>query len=122
MTSKIINMPERRKDAEDRKLENLFRSEPIVDDGFTVKVVSRVRRRIWVRRLSLPIAIVVGALIGLKPLLQVGALLPGLLRLLPVDRFALDALPVGDLPQVSTLVIGAAIVMAITLVGRMLEE
>lgn len=122
MTSKIINMAERRKDAEDRTLEALFRSEPIVDDGFTVKVVSRVRRRIWVRRLSLPIAIVVGALIGLKPLVQVATLLPDLLRLVPADLFKLDTLPVGDLPQVSTLLIGAAIVMAITMVGRMLEE
>jgi hypothetical protein len=115
-------MAERRKDAEDRTLEALFRSEPIVDDGFTVKVVSRVRRRIWVRRLSLPIAIVVGALIGLKPLVQVATLLPDLLRLVPADLFKLDTLPVGDLPQVSTLLIGAAIVMAITMVGRMLEE
>ena len=122
MTSKIINMAERLKDAEDRKLEEMFRAQPIADDGFTVRVVSRVRRHIWVRRLSLPAAIAVGALVGLKPLLQVAGAVPQLIGLIPVDMLKLDALPVGGLPQASTLLIGASIVMAIMMAGRLLEE
>lgn len=122
MTSKIINMAERIKDAEDRKLEEMFRSQPIADDGFTVRVVSRVRRQIWVRRLSLPVAIAAGALVGLKPLLQVAGAVPQLIGLIPVDMLKLDALPVGGLPQASTLLIGASIVMAIMMAGRLLEE
>lgn len=122
MTSKIINMAERLKDAEDRKLEEMFRAHPIADDGFTVRVVSRVRRQIWVRRLSLPVAIAVGALVGLKPLLQVAGAVPQLIGFIPVDMLKLDALPVGGLPQASTLLIGASIVMAITMAGRLLEE
>ena len=122
MTSKIINMVERLKDAEDRKLEEMFRAQAIADDGFTVRVVSRVRRQIWVRRLSLPLAIAVGALVGLKPLLQVAGAVPQLIGFIPVDMLKLDALPVGGLPQASTLLIGASIVMAITMAGRLLEE
>ena len=115
-------MAERLKDAEDRKLEEMFRAQPIADDGFTVRVVSRVRRQIWVRRLSLPVAIAVGALVGLKPLLQVAGAVPQLIGLIPVDMLKLDALPVGGLPQASTLLIGASIVMAIMMAGRLLEE
>jgi len=115
-------MAERLKDAEDRKLEEMFRAHPIADDGFTVRVVSRVRRQIWVRRLSLPVAIAVGALVGLKPLLQVAGAVPQLIGFIPVDMLKLDALPVGGLPQASTLLIGASIVMAITMAGRLLEE
>jgi len=115
-------MAERLKDAEDRALEALFRSPPIADDGFSVNVVSRVRRQIWVRRLSLPIAIAVGGLIGLKPLLQVADTIPQLVGLIPVDLVKLDTLSVGGLPPMSTLLIGATIVMAITMAGRLLEE
>ena len=56
MTSKIINMAEHIKDDADRMLESMFASDPVPDDGFSVRVVRKVRRRIWVRRLTLPIA------------------------------------------------------------------
>lgn len=100
-------MAERLKDAEDRRLEALFQAAPIADDGFSVRVVSRVRRQIWVRRLTLPVAIVVGGLIGLKPLVELAGVLPNLLRLLPTEMLALETLPVGDLPQLSTMLFGA---------------
>ena len=115
-------MAERLKDVEDRRLEALFQTAPIADDGFSVRVVSRVRRRIWVRRLSLPVAIVVGGLIGLKPLVELAGVLPNLLRLLPTEMLALETLPVGDLPQLSTMLFGATIVMAVAMAGRLLEE
>jgi len=115
-------MAERLKDAEDRALEALFRSPPIADDGFSVSVVSRVRRQIWVRRLSLPIAIAVGGLVGLKPLVDVAGAVPQLVGLIPIDMLKIESLPVDGLPQMSTLLIGATIVMAITMAGRLLEE
>ena len=57
---KIINMAEKLKDELDLSLESLFGSEPIHDDGFSVRIVSRVRRQMLVRRLSMPIAPLAG--------------------------------------------------------------
>lgn len=122
MTSKIINMAERMKDAEDLKLERLFSGEPIADDGFSVNVVSRVRRQVWVRRLSLPVAIAIGSLIGAKPLLEVIAALPQILSIIPVDKIGIDNLPIEALPQGSTLMLGAALIMAVMFASRVLEE
>ena len=51
-------MAERQKDNEDLVLEALFRAEPIADDGFCKRVVARVRRRVWTRRVTLPVAVV----------------------------------------------------------------
>ncbi|MDJ0940274.1 MAG: hypothetical protein QNJ00_10975, partial [Woeseiaceae bacterium] len=60
-------MADSTKDAEDRMLESMFAAEPIADDGFSKAVVARVRRRIWLRRLALPIAMVTGGAIAVKP-------------------------------------------------------
>ena len=122
MTSKIINMAERMKDADDLKLEALFSEDPIADDGFSVKVVSRVRRQIWVRRLSLPIAIAIGSLIGIKPLLELAATLPQIFGIIPFDKLGLDVLPVDTLPHASTLMVGATLIMAVMFASRLLEE
>ena len=70
MTSKIINMAEKMQDAEDRLLSAMFQAEPIADDGFSEQVVRKVRRQMWIRRLALPIAMLVGASIAVKPALQ----------------------------------------------------
>ena len=75
MTSKIINMADKIKDAEDRFLESMFRSEPIADDGFSNRIITRIRQRIWLRRLALPMAMLVGGAIAIKPLLQVASVL-----------------------------------------------
>ena len=122
MTSKIINMAERIKDAKDRHLEALLRSAPIADEGFSVRVVSKVRHRMWVRRLSMPIAVAVGALIGAKPLMQIVGALPGLLTSIFGNAVSFDSLSVGDLPQLSTVLFGAALAMLMLLAGRLLEE
>ena len=61
MTSKIINMADKIKDADDRLLESMFAAEPIADAGFSVRIVKKIRRRLWVRRLALPLAAVIGA-------------------------------------------------------------
>ena len=63
-------MVEKLQDAEDRLLEAMFRSEPIPDDGFSGRVVTRIRRDIWVRRLALPVAMLIGGAFAVKPASQ----------------------------------------------------
>ena len=55
MISKIINMADKIKDAEDRLLESMFESPPLADDGFSVEIVRKVNRKLWFRRLTLPV-------------------------------------------------------------------
>lgn len=106
-------MVERSKDSEDRALEALFASEPIADDGFAKRVVRRVRRRIWVRRLALPTAVAFGALVAAKPAVVLvqsfGSTAAALSNELPVAG-ALGAL---DLPGLSTWLVAAALGIAI---------
>ena len=118
----IINMVDRLKDAEDLKLESLFRLQPVQDDGFSVNVVSRVRRRIWVRRLALPVAITIGTLIAAKPLLQLAGAVPKLLMIVPDSLSSLNSLPLTSLPQNSTVVFGAMLLFAVMMIGKMLED
>ena len=109
-------MADRRKDDDDKRLDDLFRSVPIVDDGFTARVMARTRRRMLVQRFSLPVAIGMGLAIAAKPLLELVELLPRVFGLLPLDVSA------GSLPQTSTIMLGAALLAAIMLAGRILEE
>lgn len=71
-------MVERMKDKEDQALEALFRSEPLQDAGFSRRVLKRVRRRIWLRRLALPVALVMGGAVAFQPAVEVGGALLGL--------------------------------------------
>ncbi len=119
MKSKIINMVDRMKDKEDLKLESLFRSEKIADDGFSDCVVARVKRQIWIRRLTLPVAILIGGLIAAKPAAELLMLLPAIMTYVPED---LRIVPENLLPHVSTLVIGAALAGAMTFLIRTLED
>lgn|SRR5690606_4311859 len=93
-------MVERMKDDDDRKLEALLRAPAIADDGFSERVVRRVRRRVWVRRWTLPIAAAIGALIAAKPLMDLLALLPLLADLVPRQ---LEVLPLPLLEQLPAL-------------------
>ncbi len=129
MTSKIINMAEKLRDAEDRMLESMFASEPIADDGFSQRVVGRIRRRIWVRRLALPVAMVVGLAIAIKPASQLVLAASKLLTVVPQDVVVAQT---DWLPQIQGLAISGsliqtaiygAILLGVGLVGaRMLTE
>ena len=119
---KIINMADRLKDEVDLRLESLFRSEPVTDDGFTMHIVSRVRRQMWVRRLSLPLAIAIGAVVSAKSVIQVVNALPDFLGSVPALQLSMDNLPISTLPDFSALVIGATVLGAALLIGQMLEE
>lgn len=115
-------MADRLKDETDAALESLFRSEPVRDDGFSVRVVSRVRRRMWVQRLSLPFAFAIGAAISAKPLMQLANALPNLLGAVSVTGISMDQLTIGSLPQTSTIIMGVMLLATVLMVSRMLED
>lgn len=122
MTSNIINMAERMKDDTDRALERLFRSDAIDDDGFSVRVVSRVRRRIWIRRLAMPIAVIIGAFVGLKPLADSVAILSALVAPVAGSLAGAADLTVALAPSAPTMLLGAMLVLSVFMIGRMLED
>ena len=112
-------MADKFRDAEDIKLESLFDSGPVADDGFSDRIVRRIRRDIWIRRLTLPIAALIGGAIAWKPATQIlhaGATLVGAL---PRD---LVTVPAVTLPQLPVLVLGGMLLVIIALTARMLEE
>jgi hypothetical protein len=112
-------MADRIKDAEDQLLEALFAAEPIADDGFSVRIVRRIRRRLWVRRLALPIAIFVGAAIAVEPAADLMQALSGLSSLLPTQFLSI---PTGWIPQLQIVVLAGMLVATGVFGLRMLEE
>ena len=115
-------MADRLKDSEDLKLEALFRSEPVQDDGFSASVVSRVRRRMWVQRFSLPTAFIIGAIIAAKPFMQLATLVPKVVSIVPQSVVGLIDLPVYDILQGPTIILGIMLLAAMMMIGRMLED
>jgi len=97
------------KDKDELALEALFRSEPIADDGFSRRVMTRVRRRIWLQRLTLPVAALIGGAIAFQPLVQLIAALGGVLGNMPVESLAMSP---DSVPQLSTFILGACFVVA----------
>lgn len=102
-------MAEKTKDPTDRLLESMFHSEAIADDGFSKKVVSRIRRAIWVRRLALPIAILIGAAVAAKPASDLVMVAPRLINLVPPE---LISVPMNLLPQLPLVVLGGMLLIA----------
>ena len=119
MTSKIINMAESIKDEEDRLLESMFESAPIADDGFSASIVRRVRHRLWLRRLAVPLAVLIGGAIAIKPLAGFVMAVANLSALIPPE---LISSATGLVPQLPTIVLGAMLLAAILLGLRSLEE
>ena len=120
-------MAERLKDSEDLKLEALFSSEPVLDDGFSDSVVSRVRRQMWLRRLTLPTAFIIGVIIAAKPLMQLASLAPKIVNIIPQSLMNFTDVPQGFINQGfmnqgPTIFLGIMLLGAMMMVGRMLEE
>ena len=109
-------MAEKLRDAEDRWLESMFAAEPIADDGFSRRVVGRIRRRIWIRRLALPVAMLVGGVIALKPASQLLLAVSKLLTVVPQD---VVVAPAEWLPQMQGVAISGSI-MQTTIYGAVL--
>jgi len=112
-------MAERLKDAEDRLLESMFETEAIADDGFSDLVVKKVRRRLWLRRLTLPVAAIIGGTISVKPLTQLVIAVSSLSSMIPGNLFGLAA---TYIPQGQTVILGA-ILLAVCMLGvRAIED
>ncbi|MDX1515428.1 MAG: hypothetical protein R3288_01240 [Woeseiaceae bacterium] len=112
-------MADRIRDAEDRRLEALLRSEPLPDDGFSDRIVRRIRRRVWIRRLALPVAAAVGGAFAMKPLAALLALTVDVVKTLPAD---IAAIPASWLPPLPLIVLGGMLLVATMLGIRLLEE
>ena len=122
-------MAEKLKDAEDRFLEAVFRAEPIADDGFSQRIVSRIRRRLWLRRLALPVAMLAGGAIAIKPASELFLAASTLLTAAPPEmvRASIDWLPqlqgVAISGSVLQIVVFSVILLGAGLFGsRMLAE
>ena len=122
MESKIINMADRLKDEADKALESLLGATPVRDDGFSLRVMARVRRQMWVRRLSLPVAFLIGIAISAKPLIQLASALPNLLGSVPASGLSMDRLPISSFPASSTMILGVLLLATVLMASRMLEE
>ena len=84
-----------------------------------MQTVWRIRRRIWVQRLSLPVAMLIGAAIAIKPLMQLVSIGS---RLLGAVSQELPAVPVASIIQLPVIIV-AVVVLAIGMLSvRMLEE
>ena len=115
-------MADRLKDDVDLKLEALFRYEPVQDDGFSARVLVRVRRQMWVRRLSLPIAIAIGTVFAVKPLVQLTDSIPKIVGIVPQGLANIIDWPLDGMLQGTTIIPGIMLLAAMLMIGRMLEE
>ncbi len=112
-------MADKIKDADDAMLEALFRSEPIADDGFSERIVGRIRRRLWLRRISLPVAAIIGGSIAIKPMSALVASLYGVFAALPTESIAAST---SWLPPWHLIVLGAMLLVTAMFGFRLLEE
>ena len=119
MTSKIINMAERIKDEQDRFLESMLASAPIADNGFSTQIVRRIRRKLWVRRITLPAAVVLGGLVAFPPVV---GLLKGVYQLLA--SMPIDVVPSleSSLPSLQLIVTGALVLVVVMFSLNTLED
>ena len=119
----IINMVEKMKDAEDRKLEAMFAFESVRDDGFSARIEKRVHRRILIQRYALPIAVLIGGAIAAKPVIS---LLTAIMQLFVITPDGLSDyignLTSSSLPSLTLISFGSMIAMAIVIISRMLED
>lgn len=106
-------MADRIRDNEDLALEALFKSEAIADDGFSERVVQKVRRRIWMRRIAMPVAVFTGSAIAAKPVTSLLGAVGGLAESVPGVA---AALPLESLPSPYMLVAGGML-LALALLG-----
>jgi len=119
LTSKIINMVERMKDAEDRLLESMFESAAIADNGFSARIVKKINRRLWLRRLVLPVAVLVGGAIAYKPLAALVALGAEFATFVPLETLTRAS---SSIPQFPSVILGAILLVAGLFGLRMIED
>ena len=106
-------------DVEDRLLESLFRAEPIEDGGFSARIVSRIRRRIWFRRLAVPVAAVIGGAIAIRPATELVKIVLQLFNIVPAE---IMTVPLSFLPQFQLVVLGGMLLAVALTLLRFIEE
>ncbi len=119
MKSKIINMAEHLKDAEDRMLEALFAEEPIPDDGFSRQIVQRIRQKLWLRRVCITTALLLGGTVALQPTF---ALAGFIVRLLGNLSDELLGISLDTLPSIAMLAGGGILFVLTFVLLQMLED
>ncbi len=119
MTSKIINMAERMKDEQDRLLESMFESSPIADDGFSKTIIRRIRRKLWIRRIIMPTAVLLGGLVAYQPLAALVKSLYPLLLSIPGDLVPSLS---ESLPSLQLIVTGALVLVVALFSLNMIED
>ncbi|NOX68056.1 MAG: hypothetical protein GXP15_02620 [Gammaproteobacteria bacterium] len=119
-------MADRLKDKQAPGLEAMFRSDPLPDLGFSKKVMARVRRQVWIRRLTMPAALIIGGSIAIKPasdiviaMTQVFDTLPPKLTDAAVD---FSGLSVSSLPHSATILVSGVIALVALGLVRALED
>lgn len=112
-------MAKKIQDADDQLLTSLFHTEPIADDGFSDRIVRRLRRRLWVRRLSMPIAVLIGGLVAFKPAAALVAVLYKMLLQLPQEMLA----TLNQWVPQPHLIVSGILLLAVAMLGlQMLED
>lgn len=119
MKSTIINLGDYRMDDEDRRLRDLFGPVTVPDDGFSERVVKRIRRRQRLQRLLLPLALLFGGVFAARPVMAI--LDEWSLRL---HGLASDLVAAGSLISglTGTMVLVVPLLVAGALILRWLEE
>ncbi len=119
-------MVDRLKDREDLRLDALFKSDPVLDVDFSQLVMKRVRRQMWIRRLTMPIAIFIGGMIAFKPASELIMTVSKVITALPIDLMKVSvnipSLHVEWLPQMTTIVFIAAIAFVALILVPTLED
>lgn len=119
MKFKIINMAEHLKDADDRMLEALFAAGPVADDGFSDRIVRRIRRRFWMRRVCVTVALLIGGAIAFKPSLALAGIVVQLLADLPGRVLGISA---DAVPSATMLAGGGMLFLLVFVALRFLED
>ncbi len=119
----IINMADKMKDAEDLKLEALFKSESIADAGFSTRIEKRMRRQLLINRFALPVAILIGGLIAFKPMIDLLSAFSHWLVISPeaVSKYV-SLLVTPNLSSMPLVWLGGLIVLGFVMFPRMLED
>ena len=112
-------MADKLADAEDRLLESVFKAERITDDGFSKRVVSRIRRRLWFRRLAVPVAATIGGLFAIQPLIELVRFVSDVLGITPGEFTEMTS---QLLPQVQLIVLGGMIFVVFVTLVQFFEE
>lgn len=116
-------MVDRKRETEDKILETLFQSESVRDAGFSVRTMKLLRRRMWVQRLALPIAFLLGAVIAVKPLSQlIVTFIKFIMSLSGSLGSSLQGLPIGHTQQLSIIVIGVLLMLGVFMAGKVFEN